>query len=431
MNITYKRWPLADQSFPNVINSSTAWATDKEAAGYIQELIRTTNLTACTLLLLLAFCLGTYGNLIVFLAFFDPAFRKSRTNFDFMILNLSFCDLFICCVTTPMFAFILFFDSDSSVSEAFCFTFHLTSAGLVLMSLKSVTTIALHRLRLIFGPQPNTTASSHSTLMLTISLWTLSFTLATLATFRTYPDRSKVCVPQFGSNNKDGRVILYLYVTDFAFCVGAVSVSYLMIAFALKRNAHVRKCAVITIDTVGPNTPMKTAMESMHTVKQPLYQNQNSNNLQHMQTHSYTQGHTSQRGFQLVSSVKLSGTKDSKAVMTCVIIILSVIVCCMPLGISFLQDISTPKSSFILNQFKLFGFTLIIFKSGLNPFIYSRNSAGLRKRILWCTQCMALSCCWCKHKTWLRAVGKGSLDVNRIKSSHHELNSAYILSPKP
>ncbi|XP_051867205.1 probable G-protein coupled receptor 75 [Pristis pectinata] len=435
MNLTHRRRPLADQSFPNVTNSSTAWVTENETAGHLQELIRTATLTTCTLLLLLTFCLGTYGNLVVFLSFFDPAFRKFRTNFDFMILNLSFCDLFICCVTTPMFAFILFFDSDSSVSEAFCFAFHLTSAGLIIMSLKSVTTIALHRLRMVLGQQPNATASSLSTLILTISLWTLSFTLASLATFWTYPESSRVCVPLLGCTSRDGRIILYLYVTDFAFCVGTVSVSYVVIALALKRNAHVRKCAIVTVDTLKTNTLMRTGANSVQTVKLPLYRNQYYNKLHHMQRHSYTQGRThvqaSKNRLQLASSVNLSGTKDSKAVVTCVIIVFSVIVCCLPLGISFLQDVSTPQSSFILNQFKLFGFTLILFKSGLNPFIYSRSSAGLRKRILWCTQCVALGC-WCyKHKTWLRAVGKGSLDVNRNKSSHHETNPVYILSPKP
>uniref|UniRef100_UPI00398EF7B5 probable G-protein coupled receptor 75 n=1 Tax=Pristiophorus japonicus TaxID=55135 RepID=UPI00398EF7B5 len=435
MNLTQRIPSSADQSFPNVINTSSAWISGNVTVGDLQELIHTATQATCTLLLVLIFCLGTYGNLIVFLSFFNPAFRKFRTNFDFMILNLSFCDLFICCVTTPMFAFILFFDSDSNVSEAFCFTFHLTSAGFIIMSLKSVAVIALHRLRMVLGQQPNTTASLPCTLILTFSLWTISFTLATLATLRTYPERSRVCVPLFGCINGDGKVILYLYVIDFAFCVGIVSVSYVMIAHALRKNAQVRKCAIITVDTSRPKTLMSTGIDSVQPVMQPLYRNQNYNKLQHVQTHAYTKKLThvqiSENRLQLVSSVNLSGTKGSKAVVTCVVIVFSVLVCCLPLGISLMQDVLIPQRSFILNQFKLFGFTLIFFKSGLNPFIYSRNSVGLRKRILWYTQYVALGCLCCKHKTRLRAIGKGSLDVNRNKSSHHETNSAYMLSPKP
>ncbi|XP_041030963.1 probable G-protein coupled receptor 75 [Carcharodon carcharias] len=433
MNLTRRTSVSADQSFPNSINTSAAWITGNATVADLQELIHTATLATCTLLLVLIFCLGTYGNLIVFLSFFDPAFRKFRTNFDFMILNLSFCDLFLCCVTTPMFAFILFFDSDSNVSQAFCFTFHLTSAGFIIMSLKSVAVIALHRLRMVLGQQPNTTASFPCALILTISLWTVSFTLATLATLRTYPERSRVCVPLFGCIGGDGKVILYLYVIDFAFCVGIVSVSYVMIARTLKRNVQMRKCAIITVDTSRPKALMSAGIDSIQL--QPLYQNQNYNKLQHVQTHAYskklTHVQTSANRLQLVSSVNLSGTKDSKAVVTCVVIVLSVFICCLPLGISLIQDVLTSRSSFILNQLKLCGFTLIFFKSGLNPFIYSRNSAGLRKRILWCTQYVALGCLCCKHKTRLRAVGKGSLDVNRNKSSHHETNSAYMLSPKP
>ncbi|GCB82305.1 probable G-protein coupled receptor 75 [Scyliorhinus torazame] len=433
MNLTQRTSPSTDQSFPNSINTSAAWITGNATVADFQKLIHTATLVTCSLLLVLIFCLGTYGNLIVFLSFFDPAFRKFRTNFDFMILNLSFCDLFLCCVTTPMFAFILYFDSDSNVSEAFCFTFHLTSAALIIMSLKSVAVIALHRLRMVLGQQPNRTASFPCTLILTISLWTISFTLATLATLRTHPVRSRVCVPLFGCIDGDGNVILYLYVIDFAFCVAIVSVSYVMIAHALKKNAQMRKCTIITVDTSRPKAIVSTGIDGIQ--PQPLYRNQNYNKLQHVQTHAYSKTLThvqkSASRLQLVSSVNLSGTKDSKAVVTCVVIVLSVFICCLPLGISLIQDVLTPRSSFILNQLKLCGFTLIFFKSGLNPFIYSRNSAGLRKRILWCTQYLALGCLCCKHKTRLRAVGKGSLNMNRNKSSHHETNSAYMLSPKP
>ncbi|XP_023778823.1 probable G-protein coupled receptor 75, partial [Cyanistes caeruleus] len=133
----------------------------------------------------------------------------------------------------------------------------------------------------------------------------------------------------------------------------------------------------------------------------------------------------------LASAVNLATAKDSKAVVTCVVIVLSVLVCCLPLAISLVQDMLSGSGGFVLYQFELCGFTLIFFKSGLNPFIYSRNSAGLRRRVLWCLQYVALVFFCCKHKTRLRAMGKGSLEVNRNKSSHHETNSAYMLSPKP
>ncbi|XP_060610541.2 probable G-protein coupled receptor 75 [Anolis sagrei] len=407
--------------------------------GDLQEIIHTATLVTCTLLLAVIFCLGSYGNLIVFLSFFDPAYRKFRTNFDFMILNLSFCDLFICGVTAPMFAFALFLDSAAGIPDALCFTFHLTSSGFIIMSLKTVAVIALHRLRMVLGKQPNRATSFPCTLLLALLLWATSFTLAALATLRTH--KSRLCLPISSLVNSEGDIIPYLYVIDFIFCVAVVSVSYIMIAQALRRNAQVRKCPpVITVDASRPqpfNGPLAAGcVDGVQCAVPALYRNQNYNKLQHIQTNTYTknpgpQSALATRRFQLVSTVNLSTVKDSKAVVTCVVIVLSVLVCCLPLGISLVQDVLSRNNGFILYQFELCGLTLIFLKSGLNPFIYSRNSAGLRRRVLWCLQYFTLVFFCCKQKTRLRAMGKGSLEANRNKSSHHETNSAYMLSPKP
>ncbi|XP_036903789.1 probable G-protein coupled receptor 75 isoform X2 [Sturnira hondurensis] len=356
-----------------------------------------------------------------------------------MILNLSFCDLFICGVTAPMFTFVLFFSSGRSVPDAFCFAFHLTSSGCILMSLKTVAVIALHRLRMVLGKQPDHLASFPCTLLLAVLLWATSFTLATLATLKT--SQSHLCLPMSSLIAGDGKAVLSLYVIDFAFCVAVVSVSYIMIAQTLWKNAQVRKCPpVITVDASRPppfvGAPVKGGGEPAHCAMPALYRNQNYNKLQHIQTHGYTKSPNllptpAASRLQLVSAVNLSTAKDSKAVVTCVIIVLSVLVCCLPLGISLVRVVLSRSGSFVLYQFELFGFTLIFFKSGLNPFIYSRNSAGLRRKVLWCLQYVGLGFFCCKQKTRLRAMGKGNLEVNRNKSSHHETNSAYMLSPKP
>ncbi|NWZ96714.1 GPR75 protein, partial [Nesospiza acunhae] len=321
---------------------------------------------------------------IVLLSFFDPALRKFRTDFDFMILNLSFCDLFICGVAAPMFAFVLFFGPARGVPGTFCFTFHLTSSGFIIMSLKTVAVIALHRLRM--GRARG----------------------------------SRLCLPMASLPRGQGKLILYLYVTDFICCVAVVSVSYAMIAQALRRNARARRCPPAAV-AVGTARAQPFAGPG---AVPALYRTQSCSKPPH--------GHAKLPSrLPLASAVNLATAKDSKAVVTCVVIVLSVLVCCLPLAISLVQDMLSGSGGFVLYQFELCGFTLIFFKSGLNPFIYSRNSAGLRRRMLWCLQYVALVFFCCKHKTRLRAVGKGSLEVNRNKSSHHETNSAYMLSPKP
>ncbi|KAM4903560.1 putative G-protein coupled receptor 75 [Sylvia borin] len=379
----------------------------------LREGTHAATLAACASLLALVFCLGSYGNLIVLLSFFDPALRKFRTDFDFMILNLSFCDLFICGVAAPMFAFVLFFGPARGVPGNFCFTFHLTSSGFIIMSLKTVAVIALHRLRMVLGKHPHRAASAPCSLLLTLLLWAASFTLATLATLRARG--SRLCLPMASLPRGQGKLILYLYLTDFICCVAVVSVSYVMIAQALRRNARARKCP----PAVAVGTPRAAPF-----AVPALYRTQSCTKPPH--------GHAKLAGrLPLASAVNLAAAKDSKAVVTCVVIVLSVLVCCLPLAISLVQDMLSGSGGFVLYQFELCGFTLIFFKSGLNPFIYSRNSAGLRRRVLWCLQYVALVFFCCKHKTRLRAMGKGSLEVNRNKSSHHETNSAYVLSPKP
>ncbi|NWR35634.1 GPR75 protein, partial [Tachuris rubrigastra] len=378
----------------------------------LREGTHAATLAACASLLALVFCLGSYGNLIVLLSFFDPALRKFRTDFDFMILNLSFCDLFLCGVAAPMFAFVLFFEPARGVPGTFCFTFHLTSSGFIIMSLKTVAVIALHRLRVVLGRQPPRAASAPRTLLLTLGLWAASLTLATLATLRARGSRR--CLPMASLAIGQGRLILYLYITDFICCVAVVAVSYVMIARALRRNARARQGpAVVAAGTPRPQPA--------------LYRSQSCG-----QAHGQGPGHPKHTTrLPLASAINLATAKDSRAVGTCVVIVLSVLVCCLPLGISLVQDVLSSSGGFVLYQFELCGFTLIFFKSGLNPFIYSRNSAGLRRRVLWCLQYAALVFCCCKNRTRLRAMGKGSLEVNRNKSSHHETNSAYMLSPKP
>ncbi|XP_054977992.1 probable G-protein coupled receptor 75 [Sorex araneus] len=395
------------------------------------DLVHAATLVTCTFVLTLIFFLGSYGNVIVFLSFFDPAFRKFRTNFDFMVLNLSFCDLFICGVTAPMFAFVLFLRPASALPDAFCFTFHLTSSGFLIMSLKTVAVIALHRLYLALGRPPGRATTLPCSLLLVLLLWASSFTLAALATPRA--SKSHLCLPMSSLMVGDGTVILSLYVVDFAFCVAVVSVSYIMIAQTLRKNAQVRKCPpVMAVDASRPQPfmggPGRAGAEPPQCAVPALYRNQNYNKLQPGPAHGYPK---SPSQLQLVSAVNLSAAKDSKAVLTCVIIVLSVLVCCLPLGVAFVQVALSRRASFLLYQVELFGFTLIFLKSGLNPFIYSRNSAGLRRRVLWCLQYISLGFFCCKQKTRLRAMGKGNLEVNRNKSSHHETNSAYMLSPKP
>lgn len=439
MNATVAPSDLVDVPRQQIFNGTetpSGWAV-----------IHTATLTFCSLLLILIFCLGSYGNLVVFLSFFDPVFRKFRTNFDFMILNLSFCDLFICCVTAPMFALVLFLDAGGAegVSKSFCFAFHLTSSGFIIMSLETVAVIALHRLRMVLGQQPNRTASFSCTLALAALLWTSSFTMAALLTMRAYPHSDGPCLPHFGLRGHQARVVLYVYLADFAFCVAVVSVSYLMIAHTLRKNVQVRKCPIIAGDAAGPQPPPPLLTAGFENAPcaaqgQPAYRNQAYNKLQKGQRRSYTtrksqpvapgaaQGATC---CQLVSTVNLATAKDSKALFTCVVIVFSVLLCCLPMGVSLAQDLLSPRSSFAHYQLELCGFVLIFLKSGINPFVYSRNSAGLRRRVLCCVQWATLRLLCCKHKTRLHAMAKGGLEANHNKTSHHETNSAYVLSPKP
>ncbi|CAD7677419.1 unnamed protein product [Nyctereutes procyonoides] len=364
-----------------------------------QDLVHTATLVTCTLLLALAFCLGSYGNLVVFLSSFDPAFRKFRTNFDFMVLNLSFCDLFICGVTAPMFAFALF-RSARGLPDAFCFAFHATSSGFVIMSLKTVAAIALHRLRMVLGRQPSRPASVPGAALLAALLWASSFTLAALGALRA--SKAQLCLPLSGLPAAEGAAAPSLYAVDFSSCVAVVAVSYILIAQTLRRNARARRRPPAAAAEASRPPPFAGG-PGRRGAEPALYRHQGC---------PRPPAPAARRPGPPAPAVNLAAAKDSKAVLTCVVIVLSALLCC-------------------LHQLELLGFALLFLKSGLNPFIYSRGSAGLRRKVLGCLRGGGLGACGCRQRTRLRAVGKGNLEINRNKSSHHETNSAYVLSPKP
>ncbi|CAK7297638.1 Probable G-protein coupled receptor 75 [Vulpes lagopus] len=384
------------------------------AQGGPQDLVHTATLATCTLLLAVVFCLGSYGNVVVFLSFFDPAFRKFRTNFDVMVLNLSFCDLFICGVTAPMFAFALF-RSARGLPDAFCFAFHATSSGFVIMSLKTVAAIALHRLRMVLGRQPSRPASVPGAALLAALLWASSFTLAALGALRA--SKAHLCLPLSGLPAAEGAAALSLYAVDFSSCVAVVAVSYVLIAQTLRRNARARRRP----PAAAAGGPGRRGAEPA------LYR--------HQGCHPPPAPAARRPCPPPASAVNLAAAKDSKAVLTCVVIVLSALLCCVPLGAALARGALSRGGGGGggggLRQLELLGFALLFLKSGLNPFIYSRGSAGLRRKVLACLRGGGLGACGCRQRTRLRAVGKGNLETNRNKSSHHETNSAYVLSPKP
>ena len=75
MNTTVPPSDLLDVPRHQSLNGTQGAQT---ASGW--AVIHTATLTFCSLLLIFIFCLGSYGNLVVFLSFFDPVFRKFRTN---------------------------------------------------------------------------------------------------------------------------------------------------------------------------------------------------------------------------------------------------------------------------------------------------------------------------------------------------------------
>ncbi|NXU82521.1 GPR75 protein, partial [Xiphorhynchus elegans] len=369
----------------------------------LREGTHAATVATCTSLLALVFCLGSYGNLIVLLSFFDPALRKFRTDFDFMILSLSLCDLLVCGVAAPALAFLLCLGpAAQAVPAALCFAFRLCSWGSVLVSLQTVAAIALRRLRLVLGTRPALAASTPRALLQALALWAGGMALAALAMPPSHG--SLPCLPLPGPAGGHHSLILCLYVADFLCCVAVVAACYVLIARALCHRARAHQ---------GP----AEGAAGTPRAHQP-----------------FTPCQGRGRGPDgLLPPSALSAAKDGRAVATCAAIVVSVLLCCLPLGLALLQGMLAGHPGFVLCQLELCGLTLAFLKSGLNPFMYARSSAGLRRRLLWGLRraTLLLLCCSCSTRTRLRAMGQGSLEANRNKSSHHDTNSAYVLSPKP
>ncbi|XP_078714326.1 putative G-protein coupled receptor 75 [Lampetra fluviatilis] len=403
-------------------------------------------LAACTLLLALLFCVGTYGNLVVFLSFFDPSLRKLRTHFDFLVLNLSFCDLFVSCATAPMLGSVLLVRhwARGAVSHSLCFSLQLTAAAFPLLSLQTVSVIAVQRLRLVLGQQPSQAAamlvshaSSASALLLSLLLWALGLILAALAALRGHT-RGPGPGPQLCLPLLSGGLVLYAYAADFLLCLVVLTVSYALIAHALRLKARVRKGAIITVDVAPGAGERPCAPDAAAAAAAAPCAGA---------TRDHGPGPADDPASRMRGPGLMATAKDSKALLTCLVIALSALACCMPLSVALLQGVMSagPNGGVASTQLEVFGYTLLFLKSGLNPFLYSRSGAGLWKRLscclralsapllgvcTCCTCCSSCCCCCCRPKTRLRAVGRGNLSANCAKSSHHDTNSACILSPK-
>lgn len=378
-------------------------------------------LAACAALLAPACCLGAYGNCLALGSLLPPGPRpRALARADPLALSLALGDLFLCAVAAPGFALLLLLRPLAGAPgppAGLCAALRLASAGCVLASLHSAAAIALQRLRLVRGPRPGARLGPPgSALLLALLLWAGGLALAALATRAPAPAlaRPRLCLPLAGpaaSNDDDqdhrddpddhghGRAARALYAADLLGCVAVVAVSYALIARALRRNARARRGGVPGAHgCVQAQSPPPGA---------------------HGGSCIRTRTRTPSPGPALAA-------RDSQAVLTCVAIAASALLCCLPLAVALLQGLLAAGRS----PLEPLGFALVLLKSGLDPFIYARNSAGLRRRLLWALQLLGPGWACRRHKTRVRALGQGGLEANRNKASHHDTNSAYVLSPR-
>uniref|UniRef100_UPI00358EC43A probable G-protein coupled receptor 75 n=1 Tax=Myxine glutinosa TaxID=7769 RepID=UPI00358EC43A len=316
--------------------------------------IHSVALTLCTIVICALFLIGTCSNLVVLLSFFDPALRKYRNHFDFMTLNLSLCDLLVSCISGPALALALLLGARSAAPPPRCHGAQLLSSAFPLLSIQTVTAIAVQRLFLVLGHRRDKGTNPILVLLVVLLLCTLGLATSASAALNVAPANAHGACTIFGPTPARRSMAVQLYAAEFLVCTCVVTMAYGFISHVLLCRAHIHKCAIMTVKEEHIGAP------SPHSV------------VPQVTTASFKLHHPPRVTYM---------SKDSKALATCVLITLSTLVCCTPIVVALVLQTFGSCGELWLSQVRACAFTLLFAKSGLNPFLYARCSTGLRQRL--------------------------------------------------
>ncbi|XP_033735555.1 probable G-protein coupled receptor 75 [Pecten maximus] len=323
--------------------------------------VHTASLAVCTVLIIFVLVLGCVGNGIVLLSALK--WKKLRTNFDVLVLNLAGADFLTCTCLAPIFMFLLYSDPPTPVTFCGSILFMGTVSGM--LSLLTLVAIALHRLSRVIGRARGSLTLKRTGVILGM-IWIVSLSVSLGGTLHVTLDwngQLGTCQPIINSPNRfqQNFVLFFLApVTIVSFVV--ITLSYSVICWTVQKQGR-----LIPESGSSPKFPGDS------------HDSQTSEFLRD----------SPQKGCSPVTrncctcSSQSFVNKDNKALTMCLVVIFTMGLCWGPLIISQFIEIITGES-IILYQVKLCGIALVFLNSALDPYIYAQHIGQMKHRYSRC-----------------------------------------------
>ncbi|XP_060081426.1 probable G-protein coupled receptor 75 [Ylistrum balloti] len=328
---------------------------------YFKGHVHTASLAVCTVLIIFVLMLGCIGNGIVLLSALK--WKKLRTNFDVLVLNLAGADFLTCTCLAPIFLFLLYSDPPTPVTFCGSILFMGTVSGM--LSQLTLVAISLHRLSRVIGRARSSLTLKHTGIILGM-IWIVSLSVSlggTLHVTLNWNGQLGTCQPIINSPNRfqQNFVLFFLApVTIVSFAV--ITVSYAVICWTVQKQGRFVPESVSSQRFTGDSHDSQTS---------EFLRDSPQKGCSPAPRHCCT------------CSSQTFVNKDNKALTMCLVVIFTTGLCWGPLIISQFIEVITGES-IILYQVKLCGIALVFLNSALDPYIYAQHIGQMKHRYSRC-----------------------------------------------
>ncbi|CAH1792909.1 unnamed protein product [Owenia fusiformis] len=369
--------------------------------------IHLATLLTSTIIVVVVIVLGCFGNGLVLLS--AAQCRSPRVNIDILIINLAGTDFLMCTFFVSIYLYLLFAAPDNPA--VFCHAIQFLVCTCALLSLTTQVIIAMHRFTRVVWHTKGTLSLLKAGLILA-GLWLFSLGVSiggVLHVSGSWDSHWEDCLAMINScNRKKNNFVLFYLGPVCLVSFTLIIIAYSVIAHAVRKQSNLKHSPTISRTATPRQSPYKVPAGVPEDNARP--------------SSAFLQ--------------QLSFQKVFKALSTCLVVTLSVLICWGPLIVTQFIEYFTGES-LVLFQVKISGIGLIFLSSALNPYIYAQNSTTLKQKIVSLHRTLVVECRRCSRckKTKLKPMNPSVLDgehdvINRIKSSHAETqHTLHIGSP--
>ncbi|XP_078000658.1 putative G-protein coupled receptor 75 [Glandiceps talaboti] len=345
-------------------------------------------LALCSIIQFLVTVIGGIVNVAVIVtSVYSQRFCKI---FDYLIFTLVLSDAFVCVVVVPMSLYSI--HSEPSCPHDFCptLTFLAVLGGVV--SMTTVSVIALHRLTMIIW-QPKRKATKISSILIISFIWCVGLVLASVTTVRVlslWKQSYNSCAVIMNRTVSFGDDLILRYIGPvFVVCFIIVFMSYTWIGYTVSKQ-------------------VRTTDEKITDTEKVDYE------------------------IKSIPVTQVALERDSNAMKMCLLLTVVLFCCWVPIFICQIVEKFSTQQSEILLQIKIASLTLIYVNSALNPILYANKNTVIKQRLSQFRYqfCVFLGCEKSRKRTFrtkVHAICENPSGETAYKTCHFETDSESVM----